>query len=124
MTDKEKLYEVMGELLYSVALADGVIQKSELKVLKTITANHKWASNIKWSFDYEFSKGQNVDSVYRKALSFCQSYGPAPEYVEFLDLMYKVAEASDGIDENEAALIDSFSYKLSEQFRNDIDLLK
>lgn len=120
MTDKEKLYEVMGELLYAIAMADGVIQHSELKALNNIIHNHPWASNIKWSFDYEFSKGESVDKVYHKAISFCENYGPTPEYVEFIDVMTKIAEASDGIDENESELINSFSYKLTEQFRNDI----
>ena len=36
MTDKEKLYETLGELLYAVALADGIIQKSEKNSLKEL----------------------------------------------------------------------------------------
>ena len=56
MKDKEKLYETLGELLYAVAIADGVIQPSETDRLKEIVEHHSWGKVIKWSFDYESRK--------------------------------------------------------------------
>ena len=36
MTDTEKLYETMGELLYVLAKADGVIQEEEVNKLNEL----------------------------------------------------------------------------------------
>jgi len=123
MTDKGKLYEIMGELMYAVAMADGVIQDSEKEELERIIADHPWASTIKWSFEYEFKKHHSVNEVYHKVLSFCEAHGPAPEYVEFIDVITRIADASDGIDNQEMALIENFSRTLSEKFIEDLDKL-
>ena len=123
MTDKEKLYEVMGELIYAIAMADGEIQASEKAAIAAILKNHKWASNIKWSFDYESKHHHSVREVYHKVMSYCISHGPSEDYIEFVDVMIRVAEASNGIDEDEMALIDEFSFKLSENFQEDLDKL-
>ena len=40
MTDKEKLYETLGELLYAIAKADGVIQAEEKEALEKMFKNH------------------------------------------------------------------------------------
>lgn len=123
MTDKEKLYEVMGELIYAIAMADGEIQESEKKAIDDILKNHKWASNIKWSFDYEKENHHSVREVYHKVMSYCINHGPSEEYIEFVDVMIRVAEASNGIDEEEMSLINEFSFKLSEKFQEDLDQL-
>lgn len=123
MTDKEKLYETMGELIYAIAMADGEIQKEEQEAINNILANHRWASNIKWSLDYEKEHHHSVREVYHKVMSYCISHGPSEDYVEFVDVMIRVAEASNGIDEDEMALINEFSFKLSEHFQGDLDKL-
>ncbi len=124
MTDKERLYETLGELLYAVALADGVIQQQEKDMIESILKDHPWAGQIKWSFDYERTHGMSVKEVYKKAISFCQSYGPAPEYADFIDAMRLVAMAADGIDAAESGIIENFSKDLIAQFQKDIDRLK
>ncbi len=121
MSDKAKLYETLGELLYVIAMADGVIQDEEKKVLQEITETHQWAHDIKWSFNYEESKKADVENVYKKVIDFCHNYGPAPEYQEFIEAMNKLASAAEGIDESESMLINSFSRDLTERFRNDIE---
>ena len=57
MADLDKLLEAFGELLYVVAMADGMIQEEEVAALEKVLADHPWASDIKWSFDYERKKG-------------------------------------------------------------------
>ena len=50
--NQEKLYEAFGELLYVVAMADGLIQEEELSALDEVLKGHPWAADIQWSFNY------------------------------------------------------------------------
>ncbi len=122
MTEKEKLYETLGELLYAVAMADGVIQAEEKDALNTFLAGHDWESNVKWSFNYEESKVHNVEETYNKAISFCKSHGPAAEYEEFISAMTIIAAAAEGIVSEEKEIIESFSKDLIAQFQRDLDM--
>ena len=85
MKKVEKLYEVMGELLYAVAMADGVIQPEEKEALKKLLRNHMSEEDILWSFEYEESKNSSVEEIYNKVINFCHNYGPAPQYNEFIN---------------------------------------
>ena len=123
MKEIEKLYEVLGELLYTVAIADGIIQDEEISSLNKLLENHAWASEIKWSFNYEASKKTPVDAAYNKVINFCQGYGPSAVYPEFIKSMRAIANAARGIDENEYKVIDSFSNDLIERFQKDLDKL-
>lgn len=123
MSKKEELYETLGELLFVIAKADGVIQEEEKDALAKLLERHSWASEIKWSFQYESSKNSTVEEVYNKVINACHSYGPTPEYEEFIEAMKLVANASDGIDENESNIINSFSKDLIARFQKDIDRL-
>lgn len=121
MTDEEKLYDTMGELLYAVAIADGVIQNDERTAISNILKDHKWADQISWSFEYEESKQKSLDDTYAKVISVCHRIGPNPIYTEFIEAMNLVAEASDGIDDNEAKTINSFSSDLIKRFTEDLE---
>lgn len=121
MTNQEKLYEVLGELLYAIAKADGIIQNEEKEALNELLSKHTWASEIKWSFNYEESKNSSMEDTYNKVINFCHGYGPSPVYEEFIDAMKFVANASEGIDENETKMIDSFSRDLIARFQKDLD---
>ena len=63
MTEKEKLYEVLGELLYVIAKTDGVIQNEEREALRLLLKDHSWAADVNWSFNYEESKNSSVEAV-------------------------------------------------------------
>ncbi len=119
MTDEGKLYETMGELLYAVAKADGVIQNDENEALQDILKNHKWKDEINWSFNYEVSKQRTVEEVYSKVIAVCDRIGPSPLYREFIQAMELVANANNGVDANEEKVMSSFSADLIERFRKD-----
>ncbi len=121
MNLKEKLYDAFGELIYIVAMADGLIQKEEVEALERILVNHPWAKEIKWSFDFEVQKNENVDFVYNKVLDYCYQNGPDPEYKFLLEILEEVARASDGIDISERAVIKKFTYDLTERFKRDLE---
>lgn len=121
MKDEERLYDVFGELLYALAMADGEVQQEEITELENVLASHSWAKSIKWSFNYELGKKQDIDSVYNKVIDFCHRYGPSPVYEEFISVMRKVAEAFGGVDESEEKMISSFSTDLIKRFQADLD---
>lgn len=124
MSKKVKLYDVFGELLYVVAMADGGIQEEEVKTLEKLLADHPWGKEIKWSFDFEVKQNASIEDLYRKVILFCQDYGPDPEYQSMLEIMEAMARASAGIDNKEQAVMDGFVYELTERFRRDIQAIK
>lgn len=119
MIHKEKLYEAFGELIYAVAKVDGEVQSEEMVMLKQILEGHEWGDDIIWSFNYEEGKNRSVKEAYNRAMDIFSEYGPYEEYNKFFDVLEKVAESSDGIDENERQLIDQFKSELLKKFMND-----
>lgn len=118
--NKEKLYEAFGELVYVIAMTDGIIQPEEKDALKKIIANHPWANEIEWSFNYEVEKHQNIDYLYKRVLDLCHKNGPDPEYKFLVEVLEAVANASsDKVSEKE--VIDRFTHDLTEKFKNDLD---
>lgn len=124
MTEKEKLYETLGELLFVVAKADGVVQAEEREAFQALLKGHAWAEEIEWSFNFEEANASDIDDLYQKVINVCHRIGPSPEYNEFIKAMKKIATASDGIDEKESAIVSSFSKDLISRFQNDIEKLK
>ena len=120
MTKKEKLFETFGELLYVVAMADGVIQENEIEALTEIIKYHPYADEIKWSFNYEHKKESDIEDLYQKVISNCHFNGPSQEYSFFIDAMKALASASDGICNNEDKVISRFSSDLIERFQKDL----
>ncbi|WP_044208997.1 TerB family tellurite resistance protein [Flammeovirga sp. OC4] len=124
MSDKEKLYEILGELLFVVAKADGVIQEEEKAVLENYFKDHPYGEDIRWSFNYEAQKDTPVEDVYNKVIDYCKHYGPTNEYQEFIKAMEVVAEAADGVDDNETAVMQSFSHDLLTRFKKDLETIQ
>jgi uncharacterized tellurite resistance protein B-like protein len=115
---KEKLYDALGELIYAVAKADGLVQESEASKLQEILQNHPWAQQIQWSFNYEKNRDTSLEESYTKALETCKDYGPSEEYEHLFDILYQIAKASDGLDRAEAKVIVRFKMALKEHFMN------
>ena len=122
MENKEKLYDAFGELVYVVAMADGIIQPEEKKALHKIIQEHPWASEIEWSFNYEVEKHQDIDYLYKRVLDACHQNGPDPEYQFLIEILETVAQASSHTDD-EKKIIDKFTHELTERFKKDIDKL-
>ena len=121
MKNTAKLIEALGELIYVVAMADGIIQKEELEVIEKKLADHKWGEDIKWSFDYEVKNNGSVEELYKKVISYCEMHGPDPAYNFLLEVVEEVANASSGIDTDEQKVMDGFVSDLTTKFRADID---
>jgi len=123
MRKEEKIYEVLGEMLYVVAMADGVIQAEEKDALQKFFGNHSQGEDIVWSFEYEESHKSSIDDIYNKVIDYCHNHGPSPVYVEFIDAMKVIANAVDGVDVDESKFINSFSADLLARFQRDADKL-
>tara|TARA_B100000809_G_C15016500_1_gene486881 strand:+ start:170 stop:544 length:375 start_codon:yes stop_codon:yes gene_type:complete len=121
MKANDKLYETFGELLYAIAKTGEVIKNKEMDVLDTLLKSHPWAKEIKWYFNYEFSKNSSVEDIYNKVINYCQSYGPSIIYPEFIDSMRRISKATNGIDGNEQKVISDFSKYLITRLQNDLD---
>ena len=115
---KEQLYDALGELIYALAISDGIVQAEETQKLEELLKQHPWSAAIQWSFNYEKLKGKSLEDAYQKAISICKDYGPSEEYAFLMEAMEAVAQASDGIDAQESHLINRFKEELTEHFKN------
>jgi len=123
MVSKEKLYEAFGELIYAVAKADGIVQDEEVEALHKILSYHSRAAEISWSFNYEHSKNNSVESAYSKAIDIFKENGPDPEYDFFIEAMEIISDSNNGVDINERKIMEKFKSDLLNQFKNDISII-
>lgn len=123
MATYEKLYEAFGELLYVMAMADGLIQEEEIAALERVLKDHEALADIRWSFDYERKKERSPEDVYAKVLDFCKHHGPDPEYQTMVQAMQAIAKASAGVDADEQAVMDTFSATLIQKFQRDLEVI-
>jgi uncharacterized tellurite resistance protein B-like protein len=121
MISKTRLYDAFGELIYAVALADGLIQQEELDKIDEVLKSHPWGKDVKWSFDYEARKGNNPKDAFNKALDLFKENGPDPDYYNLIDIVEQIAGSSDGVDENEKAVIEGFQTSLKNHFLEFLD---
>ena len=123
MVAKEKLYEAFGELIYAVAKADGIVQEEEIDALHKILSTHSWAADISWSFNYERSKNNSVESAYAKAIDIFKENGPHHEYEFFIEVMQLIADANGGTSRDEQNIMDKFKSDLLNSFKEDISII-
>ncbi|AXT57449.1 TerB family tellurite resistance protein [Aquimarina sp. MMG015] len=123
MVSRDRLYQTFGELLYVIAMSDGVIEKEEVHTLEEILKAHPKGQEIKWSFDYENANDSDIETLYKRVIEVFSDNGPDEEYDFMIYALTKIAEAKDGIGSKEEKVINSFSKDLLERFKKDIDNL-
>ena len=121
MVSKTRLNDAFGELIYAVAIADGMIQPEEIKTIEELLKGHPWASEIKWSFDYELKNKNTLKHTYEKALATLKENGPFKDYTYLVEIIEKLADASDGIDSKENEVILGFQQSLRKHFLDFLD---
>ena len=117
---KHRLYKTFGELLYLVAIADGVIEPSEIEALDRILQGHPELEEIKWSFEYEMKNNGSVDYLYKRIIETYVDNGPDEEYEYFIKALNQLAAADGTVDQSESELIKNFSSDLIARFAADI----
>ncbi len=124
MKSRDRLYQTFGELLYVVAMSDGVINTEEIKVLEEILEEHPKGKEIKWSFDYENANKNDIETLYKKVIEVFSDHGPDEEYDFMIFALTKIAKANKGVSEQEKNIINSFSEDLLVRFTKDIEKIK
>ena len=117
MITNHRLYQTFGELLYLVAIADGVISKVEIDKLNTNLKDHPEQKSIKWSFDYEMANNTSVDNLYKKIIETYSDNGPDEAYDFFINSLEQLAKADGHVEESERDLINKFSSDLLSRFK-------
>ena len=117
---KHRLYKTFGELLYLVAIADGVIDPSEIEALDRILQDHPELEEIKWSFEYEMKNNDSVEFLYKRVIETYADNGPDEVYEYFIKALNQLAAADGNVDESESDLIKKFSSDLIARFAEDL----
>ena len=121
MVSQTRLNDAFGELIYAVAISDGMIQPEEKEILKGYLENHPWGKEIQWSFDYEYEKGNQLMDTFEKALETLKENGPHKDYAYLVDVLEAVAGASDGFQRKEGQIISNFQKSLRGHFLKYLD---
>jgi len=124
MIPRDRLYQTFGELLYVLAMSDGIIQKEEIETLEEIVKAHPKGKEIKWSFDYESANQNDIEMLYKKVIEVFSDNGPDQEYDFMIYALTKIAETNQGINANEEKVITNFSKDLLDRFVSDIEKIK
>ncbi|MDH5474332.1 MAG: hypothetical protein OEX22_01425 [Cyclobacteriaceae bacterium] len=106
------LRQAFGKVIYAVAKIDGEVQQVEIDVFKKEIANHEWAKEISLSFEEERVLNTNPNIVFLKAMKVFRSNGPSEHYPFFIDLLEKIADAHEGIVDEEEKMIKRFKESL------------
>ncbi|MFD0963178.1 TerB family tellurite resistance protein [Pseudofulvibacter geojedonensis] len=121
MISEHRLYQTFGELLYLVAMADGVVTKNEIDKLDEILKDHPASENIKWSFNYEMQSNNSIDNLYKKIIETYSDNGPDEAYDFFINALRQLAAADGNLDKKEEILINQFSSDLINRFSKDLE---
>lgn len=102
---EKDLQQAFGRIIYAMAKIDGEVQQIEIDVFKEFIANHEWAESVSLSFEEETETDDDPNKVFLKAMKVFRAHGPSEHYPFFIDLLKKIAEAHDGIIDEEQKLL-------------------
>ena len=113
MEGKQRLYCALGQLIYCVALADSVMQEEEIDKVHSLI--EKLSEDVSSNFDIAeivllLQRRQKVstENAYRSALEeikLCKHYFDQQLKDDYLYILNGVAEAFNGIEDDEESLI-------------------
>ncbi|WP_109830000.1 hypothetical protein [Reichenbachiella versicolor] len=104
----KEVLNVFGKILYSLAMADGEIQDSELAVLKKIVSKNEWAKEIEFSFTEAMELNMDPHISFLKNMRVFRSKEMDEHIPFFIELMEKIAESHNGIFPAELSMIQEF----------------
>lgn len=121
MVSQARLHDAFGEIIYAVAIADGLIQEEELKLIDEKLAQFSWGEDAKWSFNWERKKETQLKEAYLKALDTLKENGPTKSYYDLINILEEVAKISDGFEKKEGRVISIFNKSLKSHFLEFLD---
>jgi len=121
MGSETRLYDAFGEIIYVVAIADGMIQDEEIKVIEEQLSKYSWGENAKWSFNYERKNETQLKEAYLKSLTTLKDYGPHEGYYDLIKILEEVAKADNDFERKEGRVISIFNKSLRAHFLEYLD---
>lgn len=117
MNSKEQLYDSFAELIFSVAMADGVIDEEEIAEIKRLTGNHPLGQKIETLIKESTKEDDEISIVqtYKATLSLCKSIGPDSEYeflIGVLEDFSKISKTADSDDDLNEVIISGLKEQL------------
>lgn len=113
---KAELYDSFARLMYSIAMADGVIEKEERAVLKRAIGEHPLKDSVEKYFESKDNEVYSLVETYKELIEICKENGPDPEYKFFIGVLEELALAAKENDED--SLISSFLANLNDRLLN------
>jgi hypothetical protein len=116
MDKKEELYDSFAELIYSVAMADGVIDEEEIAEIKRLTGTHPLGGKIEHLIT-NTQPGEEISIVqsYKSTLNLCKTIGNDNEYaflISVLEDFSKVSKQEDADDDLNEVIISGLKEQL------------
>jgi len=105
--DKAQLYNAFARLIYAVTMADGIVQKEEMDVIRKVVGEHPMMGYI----DNYFRIGDRKISIikaYYEVLTFIQENKPDPEFSFLLKILEELSKLSEGVHEDDENLMEEF----------------
>jgi uncharacterized tellurite resistance protein B-like protein len=103
-----KLYDSFTNLVYSIILADGVVEEAEKKLFFDLLKLHPNASNPEWKFDYKSAKEASMMEVYKETIDVCKKIGKNEEITKLVNILEEISKVSKSADEDDESLVESF----------------
>lgn len=113
-----KLQEAFGRVVYAIAKIDGEVQQIEIDVFKDLIEHHPWGQQISDVFYQETEMNNDPNIIFLKAMKVFRAHGPSEHYPFFINLLEKIAQAHDGIIDEEQKMINRFKEGLLEDVNN------
>ena len=107
LSDKTKLYSSFAALIYAVTMADGIIQKEEMSIIRRVIGDHPMMTHINSYFESGDRKISIVKAYY-DVLSFIKENKPDPEFAFLLKILEELSKQSEGVGEEDENLMEEF----------------
>lgn len=103
-----KLYDSFTCLVYSVILADGVVDDAEKKLFAELLKLHPNAIDPNWKFDYQGAREISMMEVYKETIDVCKKIGKNSEIVTLVNILEEISKVSKSADDEDESLVESF----------------
>ena len=112
---KEKLYSSFAELIYAIAMADGILEDIEKEAIENSTNEHPIQGIINQLFeDDNIIEEVSIVGSYKNIVDYYREYGEDEEYAFLINILEELSKACK-TDEADEDLIDSIIDELKEK---------
>jgi hypothetical protein len=113
MDTNEILYDAFAELIYSVLMADGIINQNELNAISQITKTHPIRDFIQKHI-LSNQKDISISQSFLHTMEVCKSLGNREEYPALLEMVQEIGKVSGKFEED--SLLSDFVANFKQKF--------